>query len=142
MNKLQPLAPVQAYSWTGIFDIVKEHKKTLIFANIIAIFAVVISVPVPLLMPLLVDEVLLDKPGKITELLSMVFPQAWLTPISIIVIIMLLSMLLRLGSLLLSVLQMQSRWIGARVNLLNVRNQRLAQRINLHLALGGSFEAQ
>ena len=43
---------------------------------------------------------------------------------------------------LLSVLQMQSRWIGARVNLLNVRNQRLAQRINLHLALGGSFEAQ
>ena len=43
---------------------------------------------------------------------------------------------------LLSVLQMQSRWIGARVNLLNVRNQRLAQRINLHLALGGSFESQ
>jgi multidrug efflux system outer membrane protein len=40
---------------------------------------------------------------------------------------------------LLSVLQMQSRWIGARVGLLNMRNQRLAQRINLHLALGGSF---
>jgi NodT family efflux transporter outer membrane factor (OMF) lipoprotein len=43
---------------------------------------------------------------------------------------------------LLSVLQMQSRWIGARVSLLNVKNQRLAQRINLHLALGGSFEAR
>lgn len=41
---------------------------------------------------------------------------------------------------LLSVLQMQSRWIGARIALLNVRNQRLAQRIDLHLALGGSFE--
>jgi outer membrane protein TolC len=40
---------------------------------------------------------------------------------------------------LLSVLQMQSRWIGARVALLDVKNQRLATRINLHLALGGSF---
>jgi len=41
---------------------------------------------------------------------------------------------------LLSVLQMQSRWIGGRVTLLDVKNQRLATRINLHLALGGSFE--
>lgn len=41
---------------------------------------------------------------------------------------------------LLSVLQMQSRWIGARIALLHVRNERLAQRIDLHLALGGSFE--
>jgi len=41
---------------------------------------------------------------------------------------------------LLSVLQMQSRWIGARVGLLNMKNQRLAQRISLHLVLGGSFE--
>ena len=40
---------------------------------------------------------------------------------------------------LLSVLQMQSRWVGARVGLLNIKNQRLAQRIDLHLALGGSF---
>ncbi len=40
---------------------------------------------------------------------------------------------------LLSVLQMQSRWIGARISLLHVRNERLAQRIGLHLALGGSF---
>jgi NodT family efflux transporter outer membrane factor (OMF) lipoprotein len=41
---------------------------------------------------------------------------------------------------LLSVLQMQSRWIGARVTQVSIKNQRLAQRINLHLALGGSFE--
>jgi NodT family efflux transporter outer membrane factor (OMF) lipoprotein len=40
---------------------------------------------------------------------------------------------------LLNLLQFQSGWIGARVNLLDVQNQRLAERINLHLALGGSF---
>ena len=42
---------------------------------------------------------------------------------------------------LLSVLQMQSRWVGSRISLLHVRNERLAQRIDLHLALGGSFES-
>ena len=41
---------------------------------------------------------------------------------------------------LLNVLQMQSRWVGARVGLLRVRNAQLAERVDLHLALGGSFE--
>jgi outer membrane protein TolC len=41
---------------------------------------------------------------------------------------------------LLSLLQMQTRWIGARVGLIRLQNERLAQRVNLHLALGGSFE--
>jgi ATP-binding cassette subfamily C protein len=101
----QQARATSAYSWQSIFAIVKQHKKPLILANIIALFAAAISVPVPLLMPLLVDEVLLDNPGKIIELLSSVFPQSWLTPISIIAIIMLLSMLLRLVALLLAVWQ-------------------------------------
>ncbi len=101
------LETVQAYSWKSIFSIVRLHKKSLIMANVIAIFAAVVSVPVPLLMPLLVDEVLLGQPGKIIALLSMVFPQSWLIPVSIIAIVMLLSMLLRLVSLLLTVLQMR-----------------------------------
>ncbi len=41
---------------------------------------------------------------------------------------------------LLSVLQMRTRWIGARVGLLRVKDAGLAERIDLHLALGGSFE--
>ena len=40
----------------------------------------------------------------------------------------------------LRVLLIQSRWIAARIALLRLENERLAQRINLHLALGGSFE--
>ena len=43
---------------------------------------------------------------------------------------------------LLSVLQMQSRWLGARIGLIRIQNERLAQRVNLHLALGGSFEEE
>lgn len=41
---------------------------------------------------------------------------------------------------LLSVLQIQARVLAARSTLIAVRNERLAQRVNLHLALGGSFE--
>ena len=45
------------------------------------------------------------------------------------------------GTDLLSVSQIQSRWVAARIALLRIENERLAQRINLHLALGGSFES-
>ena len=107
MIKQAQAEKVQKYSWQSIFAIVTEHKKSLLIANFIALLAAIISVPVPLLMPLLVDEVLLNQPGKIIEMLSMVFPQQWLTPISIIAIVMLLSMALRLCSLLLAVVQMR-----------------------------------
>ncbi len=40
---------------------------------------------------------------------------------------------------LLSVSLIQSRWVAGRIALLRIQNERLAQRINLHLALGGSF---
>jgi outer membrane protein TolC len=41
---------------------------------------------------------------------------------------------------LLSVLQIQAQWVGARVGAVNIKNDRLTQRVDLHLALGGSFE--
>ena len=40
----------------------------------------------------------------------------------------------------LSVLQIQARVIAARSGQIRIRGERLAQRVNLHLALGGSFE--
>ena len=41
---------------------------------------------------------------------------------------------------LLSVLQQQAQVISAKVSLINMRDQRLQQRVDLHLALGGSFD--
>ncbi len=40
---------------------------------------------------------------------------------------------------LLSVLQMQARLLNSRIGLIRIKNARLAQRIDLHLALGGDF---
>jgi outer membrane protein TolC len=41
---------------------------------------------------------------------------------------------------LLSVLQLQGRLLSARAVLIGVEQERLTNRINLHLALGGSFQ--
>jgi multidrug efflux system outer membrane protein len=41
---------------------------------------------------------------------------------------------------LLSTLQMQARVVGSQIALVNIRNDQLITRVNLHLALGGSFE--
>jgi outer membrane protein, multidrug efflux system len=43
---------------------------------------------------------------------------------------------------LLSVLQLQADQIASDVSVIKLRNTQLANRINLHLALGGSFEVQ
>ncbi len=45
-----------------IFKLLLKNKKQLIIGQIITIIAIMISVPIPLLLPLLVDEVLLNKP--------------------------------------------------------------------------------
>ncbi|MEX0325954.1 MAG: efflux transporter outer membrane subunit [Puniceicoccaceae bacterium] len=43
---------------------------------------------------------------------------------------------------LLDVLQMQARVVNAKVAQISIRNARLAERINLHLALGGDFNSE
>jgi len=45
----------------------KEYKKQLLLGNIVALLAVFVSVPIPLLMPVLIDEVLLGQPGWLTR---------------------------------------------------------------------------
>jgi multidrug efflux system outer membrane protein len=39
----------------------------------------------------------------------------------------------------LSVLQLQTRTLNSQITLVRIQNTRLAQRVDLHLALGGSF---
>ena len=49
-----------------IFDCIKSHKKALLAGNFVAILAAFVSVPTPLLIPVLVDEVLLKKSDTLT----------------------------------------------------------------------------
>jgi ATP-binding cassette subfamily C protein len=63
------------YSLKNIFSDMKKYKKELFLANLVALLAVIISTPVPLLMPLLVDEVLLEKPGIVVSIIDTLFGQ-------------------------------------------------------------------
>ncbi|WP_261881550.1 ABC transporter ATP-binding protein [Vibrio pelagius] len=84
---------------------VKKHKSKLVFANIIAILATLISVPIPLLMPLMVDEVLLDKPASGLEMMNHLLPASMQNPTGYITLTLLLVIVMRTFSQGLNILQ-------------------------------------
>ncbi|WP_241572552.1 ABC transporter ATP-binding protein [Vibrio parahaemolyticus] len=84
---------------------VKKHKSKLILANLIAIVATMISVPIPLLMPLMVDEVLLDKPASGLAAMNAALPETWHTPTGYIFFTLFLVVLMRAASQALNIVQ-------------------------------------
>ena len=97
----------RSYTWQRIYDLVIEHKPELIKSNIIAFFAMLATVPLPLLLPILVDEVLLDKPGVVVGFLQSFVSSDWYGPIYYIVAITIITIVLRLMGLGFGVWQMQ-----------------------------------
>jgi ATP-binding cassette subfamily C protein len=93
------------YTWSELTRMILAHRRELIAANLIAILGAVASVPVPLLIPLLVDEVLLDKPGRTVAAINSLFPVEWHGPMLYILAVLMLTMLLRLITLVLGVWQ-------------------------------------
>jgi ATP-binding cassette subfamily C protein len=93
------------YNWQYILEIIREHKREIIFANVIALIATIANAPLPLLLPLLVDEVLLDKPAIIVGTINSYTPDSWHGPYLYIFSILFITLFLRLISLLLYVWQ-------------------------------------
>lgn len=115
-------------SWRHLFNLARVHKSKLIKAHIIAIFAALLLVPVPMLMPLLVDEVLLDKPGNIVASIQAIFPDNWHGPVLFILATMSLTILLRLSGALLGVWQTREFTLVSKDISYQLR-QRLLQRL-------------
>lgn len=84
---------------------VKKHKEKLVFANLIAVIATLISVPIPLLMPLMVDEVLLNQPASGLAAMDKLLPNAWQTPTGYIALTLVLVIIMRSASQALSIVQ-------------------------------------
>ena len=91
--------------WVYISRIALEHRSDLIKAHIIAAFAALAAVPIPLFLPLLVDEVLLDKPGWMIAHLQPILPLTWQYGSGYIITALVLSLLLRMTALILNVWQ-------------------------------------
>ena len=96
---------VQTYSWRRLMQMVSNHRKELVNANMIAIIGTSLAVPVPLLIPVLVDEVLLDKPGASVAIMNQLFPQSWHGPALYILAVLALTLMLRVAATLFSVWQ-------------------------------------
>ncbi|WP_406609344.1 ABC transporter ATP-binding protein [Agarivorans sp. JK6] len=117
-----------AFTWATIRQQIFHYKKPLVYAHLIAILATLVSVPIPLMMPLLVDEVLLEKPGKAISVLQQVLPEGWHTATGYILTILLVVVCLRLSSLVIGVLQArQFTFIGKKISFL------IRQRLVEHL---------
>lgn len=93
------------YTWNSIYHIALKHKNKLISSHLIALLATLASVPVPLLMPLLVDEVLLNKPGLITQTINTCFPLEWQQPVLYIGLVLFISVLLRIIAIIFNIIQ-------------------------------------
>jgi ATP-binding cassette subfamily C protein len=115
------------YTWDYVVQIALEHKRELVLANVIAIVAVLASVPIPLLMPLLVDEVLLERPGFLVAQMERLFPDLWQGPFLYIAVILFVTVWLRVFALLLNVWQTWQFSCIAKDAIYRMRRQLLAR---------------
>ncbi|MDH3451077.1 MAG: ABC transporter ATP-binding protein, partial [Gammaproteobacteria bacterium] len=105
MNETQVEATAAPYDWRYLWAIARRHRRELVIANLVALGATLASIPLPLLMPLLVDEVLLAQPGMTVAVIDSVFPPEWRGPVLYILVLLGVSVVLRVLALSLNVLQ-------------------------------------
>ncbi|CAH9018810.1 hypothetical protein [Candidatus Nitrosacidococcus sp. I8] len=68
------------FDWRNLLAFIfSYHRSSFFFAQIIALCSALLSAPIPLLMPTLVDEVLLKKEGAVVHIMNYSFPHpmAW-----------------------------------------------------------------
>ncbi len=92
-------------NWAQIRRLALQHKKALWIANGVAVLAVLCSVPIPLLLPLLVDEVLLGKGNSALIFMNQFLPDSLHKPVGYIGLMLVATLCLRLGALVFNVIQ-------------------------------------
>lgn len=60
-------------TFKSIFKLILDNKKALLYGQIFTFIAILISIPIPLMLPVLVDEVLLHKPSYIVNSINYFF---------------------------------------------------------------------
>ncbi|MBT9568872.1 MAG: ABC transporter ATP-binding protein [Thiobacillus sp.] len=114
-------------TWRGIARELGTHRRQLVLANVVALLAVMAAVPVPLLLPLMVDEVLLHHPGKMVATIGAWFPHAWHGPVLFIGTALLITVALRLAAILLNVWQARAFSLMAKDVVYRIRVRMLSR---------------
>ena len=81
-----------SYTFKTLYDQIKSQKSDFWRTSLYGIIATLLLLPIPMLIPLLIDEVLLEHPGKMTEMISSFFNsnEVWVYIAVILVIVSLL----------------------------------------------------
>ena len=96
---------IDRLSWAEIRRLALQHKKALWIANGVAVLATLCSVPIPLLLPLLVDEVLLGHGDSALQIMNHALPEHWQKAAGYIGLMLLVTLSLRCAALLFNVVQ-------------------------------------
>lgn len=84
-----------SYSFSTLFEQIRSQKSDFWRTNLYGIVATLLLLPVPMLIPLLIDEILLNHPGRMTETISRFFavPGPWVYIAVILVVVVTLRLL-------------------------------------------------
>ncbi|MCP1477275.1 ATP-binding cassette subfamily C protein [Pseudomonas sp. EB276 TE3739] len=96
---------VDRLSWAEVRRLALHHKKSLWIANGVAVLATLCSVPIPLLLPLLVDEVLLGHGDAALKVMNHFLPSMWQQAAGYIGLMLVVTLTLRCSALCFGVLQ-------------------------------------
>ena len=92
-------------TWREILGDVLSHRTLLLRANVLALLSMAATISLPLLLPLLVDEVILGDTGYILPALQRVLPPFMHNPLGYVAFITVASIILRFVGLALDILQ-------------------------------------
>ncbi len=83
------------YTFKSLYDQIKTQKRDFWRTSLYGIVATLLLLPIPMLIPLLIDEVLLEHQGKTTEFISNIFghSEVWLYIVVILSVVLTLRFL-------------------------------------------------
>ena len=96
---------MQQITWSALLNETKPYRSKIIIAQFVALFAVLVSLPIPLLFPLLIDQVILNKPGELVAVMERLFDPS--QPYYYILIILGVTLFLRMLYVVLNVIQLR-----------------------------------
>lgn len=94
-----------AIDWPLVIRHLRRQRQRLWRGQWLALAGMLCSVPVPLLMPLMVDEVLLQQPGRALAIMNQLLPSSWQQGAVYIGLVLLLTIALRTAAVALGVVQ-------------------------------------
>jgi len=130
---------MQQITWSSLIEATRPYRTKIVVAQFVALLAVLVSLPIPLLFPLLIDQVILDKPAGLVTLLQRLFDPS--EPYYYILIILGVTLSLRLLYVLLNVVQLRL-FIGLSKSIIFTIRKRLLEHlekvsVSEYEALGG-----